>query len=85
MSEILTVRGEFYQIKRKVKIDNDPIVHEWKEHLKCDSVFKHTPSGYYLFCNHIPSVSYEESQDESIDASSDRASDENDSQQQISS
>ena len=75
-NEVIEVRDELYLIKRRVKIENDPIVDEWKEYLNCDTVFKHQPSGYYLFCNHIPNVSYEESQDESIDASSDRASNE---------
>lgn len=70
MNETIEVRGELYTIKRKVKIDNDPIVEEWKDYLNVDTVFKHQPSGYFLFCNHIPSISYEESQDESIDASS---------------
>lgn len=70
MNETIEVRGELYTIKRRVKIANDPIVEEWKEYLNCDIVFKHEPSGFFLFCNHIPSVSYEESQDESIDASS---------------
>tara|TARA_R110000868_G_C10792641_1_gene756435 strand:- start:67 stop:282 length:216 start_codon:yes stop_codon:yes gene_type:complete len=70
MNETIEIRGELYVIKRKVKIDNDPIVDEWKDYLNVDTVFKHQPSGYFLFCNHIPSISYEESQDESIDASS---------------
>lgn len=70
MNETIEVRGELYTIKRRVKIANDPIVEEWKEYLNCDTVFKHEPSGFFLFCNHIPSISYEESQDESIDASS---------------
>jgi hypothetical protein len=81
MNETIEVRGELYTVKRRVKIDNEPIVEEWKEYLNCDIVFKHQPSGFFLFCNHIPSISYEESQDESIDASSDRASNESDSQQ----
>jgi hypothetical protein len=70
MNETIEVRGELYTIKRRVKIANDPIVEEWREYLNCDTVFKHEPSGFFLFCNHIPSVSYEESQDESTDASS---------------
>ena len=70
MNETIEVRGELYTIKRRVKIANNPIVEEWKEYLNCDIVFKHEPSGFFLFCNHIPSISYEESQDESIDASS---------------
>ena len=70
MNETIEVRGELYTIKRRVKIANEPIVEEWREYLNCDTVFKHEPSGFFLFCNHIPSVSYEESQDESIDASS---------------
>ena len=69
-NEVITVRDELYLIKRKVKIENDPIVDEWKEHLNCDIVFRHTPSGYYLFCNHIPNVSYEESTNESTTTSS---------------
>jgi hypothetical protein len=71
IGETITVRGELYQIKRKVKIDNDPIVEEWKEFLNADIVFKHQPSGYFLFCNHIPTISYEESPDESTTTSSD--------------
>jgi hypothetical protein len=71
IGETVTVRGELYQIKRKVKIENDPIVDEWKDYLNCDTVFKHQPSGYFLFCNHIPTISYEESTDESTTTSSD--------------
>jgi hypothetical protein len=63
MSEIISVREELYLIKRKVKIENNPIVENWKEHLNCDTAFRHAPSGFYLFCNHIPSVSFEESTD----------------------
>lgn len=75
-AEFIEVRNELYVIKRKVKIDNNPIVEEWKEYLNCDTVFKHQPSGYFLFCNHVPSISYEESQNEIVDAGSDRAGDE---------
>jgi len=63
MSDIISIREELYLVKRKVKIDNNPIVENWKEYLNCDAVFKDVPSGYYLFCNHIPNVSYEESTD----------------------
>jgi hypothetical protein len=69
IGETIEVRGELYQIKRRVKIDNDPIVEDWKEHLNCDTVFKHQPSGFFLFCNHIPNISYEESTNESTTAS----------------
>ena len=65
MNELVTIRGEMYLVKRKVKISNNPLVDVWKEYLNCDTAFKHSPSGYYLFCNHIPSVSYEESTNES--------------------
>ena len=44
-NEVIEVREELYLIKRKVKIENDPIVDEWKEYLNCDTVFKHQPSG----------------------------------------
>lgn len=71
MNETVTIRGELYTIKRKVKISNNPIVESWKESLHCDAVFRHIPSGYYLFCNHIPAVSYEESTDESTTTISD--------------
>ena len=63
MSEIISVREQLYLVKRKVKIENNPIVDSWKEALNCDTAFRHVPSGYYLFCNHIPSVSFEESAD----------------------
>jgi len=69
IGETVEVRGELYQIKRRVKIDNDPIVEDWKDHLNCDMVFKHQPSGFFLFCNHIPNISYEESTNESTTAS----------------
>jgi hypothetical protein len=71
IGETIEVRGELYTIKRRVKIDNDPIVDEWKEYLNCDTVFRHQPSGFFLFCNHIPTISYEESQDESTTTSPD--------------
>lgn len=71
MNEIVTIRGELYLIKRRVKISSNPIVESWKDSLYCDAVFKHAPSGYYLFCNHIPTVSYEESTDKNTITSSD--------------
>ncbi len=62
VTEVISVRDELYVVKRKVKIENEPIVDDWKEYLNCDTVFKHQPTGYYYFCNHIPCISYEESQ-----------------------
>ena len=71
IGETVEVRGELYQVKRRVKISNDPIIEDWRQLLNSDMVFKHEPSGYYLFCNHIPTISYEESQDESTTTSAD--------------
>ena len=81
MNEIITIRDELYLVKRRVKIENNPIVESWKEYLNCDTAFKHAPSGFYLFCNHIPNVSFEESTDENTTTSSNRASYESYSQQ----
>ena len=83
MNEVIEVRGELYSVRRRVKISNNPIVENWKEATHSDIVFKHEPSGHYLFCNVIsqPEVIYEESENESIDASSDRASDQSNQEQ----
>ena len=59
--EILAVREELYKVQRRVKIQNDPIVEDWKSYLNSDTVFKHEPSGCFIFCQHIPAISYEES------------------------
>lgn len=69
IGETVEVRGELYQIRRRVKISNDPIIEDWKQMLNADIVFKHEPSGDYLFCMHIPTISYEESQNESTTTS----------------
>jgi hypothetical protein len=83
MNDVVEVRGELYTVKRRIKISNNPIVENWKEVTHSDIVFKHEPSGYYLFCNLIsqPEVIYEESENESTDASSDRASDQSNQEQ----
>jgi len=59
--EILTIRDELYKVQRRVKIQNDPVVDDWKNYLNSDIVFKHEPSGHFIFCQHIPTISYEES------------------------
>ncbi len=32
VQEVIEVRGELYLIKRKVRIDNEAIVDDWKDH-----------------------------------------------------
>ena len=43
-----------YKIKRRIKIDHNPVVETWKEHLRCDKVFMNKKEGYYYFCESVP-------------------------------
>jgi hypothetical protein len=45
-------------VVKKIKIDRNPIIDVWKEHLNADTVLKR--DGYYWFCEEIPSIDFEE-------------------------
>ena len=49
-----------YKVKRKIRIDSQPIVETWKEHLHCDKVFMNKKDGYYYFCESVPDVEFTE-------------------------
>ena len=56
MYQLQIINGDMFKIKRKIRIDHNPIVDTWKEHLHCDKVFMNKKDGYYYFCELVPEV-----------------------------
>ena len=52
--EVISVKDSLYIVLRKVRINHNPIVETWKEHLRADIVFKKEP--FYYFCEEIIEV-----------------------------
>lgn len=52
--EVISVKDSLYIVLRKVRINHNPIVETWKEHLRADSVFKKEP--FYYFCEKMIDV-----------------------------
>lgn len=57
-SQKVTFNDKLFIVVRKIKIDQNPIIDVWKEHLNADTVLKR--DGYYWFCEEIPSIDFEE-------------------------
>ena len=57
-SELVTYNDKLFIVVRKIRVDSNPIVSTWKEHLRVDTVLK--KDGYYWFCEEIPSIDFEE-------------------------
>ena len=55
--EVLNINNTLWIVKRRIRIDDRPIVQTWKEHLHCDKVFKKEP--YYYFCEEVTDVEWE--------------------------
>lgn len=49
--EVISVQQSLYVVLKKVRINHNPIVETWKEHLRADIVFKKEP--FYYFCEKI--------------------------------
>ena len=56
--EVLNINNALWIVKRRIRIDDRPIVQTWKEHLHCDKVFKKEP--YYYFCEEVTDVEWED-------------------------
>ena len=57
-SEKVTFNDKLFIVVKKIRIDHNPIIETWKEHLGTDTVLKR--DGYYWFCEEIPSIDFEE-------------------------
>jgi len=49
--EVIQTGNKLYIVLRKVHIEHNPIVENWKEYLGADKVFKKEP--YFYFVNEI--------------------------------
>ena len=57
-SQKVTFNDKLFIVVKKIRIDRNPIIDVWKEHLNTDTVLKR--DGYYWFCEEIPSIDFEE-------------------------
>ena len=46
--EVIKSGDKLYLVLRKVRIDHNPIVDTWKEHLYADRVFRKEPYFYFV-------------------------------------
>ena len=46
--EVIHAGDKLYIVLRKVHIEHNPIVENWKEHLGADKVFKKEPYFYFV-------------------------------------
>jgi hypothetical protein len=60
LDQLNIIGGNMYKVKRKIRIDSQPIVEVWKKHLHCDKVFMNKKAGYYYFCESVPDVEFTE-------------------------
>ena len=52
--EVISVSDKLWIVKRKIRINDNPIVEVWREHLRSDKVFQNEP--YFYFCEEIIDV-----------------------------
>jgi len=52
--EVISVSDKLWIVQRKIRINDNPIVEVWREHLRSDKVFKKEP--YFYFCEEIIDV-----------------------------
>lgn len=57
-AEKVTFNDKLFIVVKKIRVDHNPIIDIWKEHLDADTVLKR--DGYYWFCEEIPSIDFEE-------------------------
>jgi hypothetical protein len=55
--EVIKVSDKMFSVIRKVQIEHNPIIENWKEWLGADTVFKKAP--YYYFVNEITDIKCE--------------------------
>lgn len=58
VKEVVSVNDTLWIVQRKIRIDHNPIVSTWREHLRSDKVFKREP--YYYFCKEVTDVEWED-------------------------
>mgnify|MGYP001215480074 FL=1 len=58
VKEVVSVNDTLWIVQRKIRIDHNPIVSAWREHLRSDKVFKREP--YYYFCEEVTDVEWED-------------------------
>jgi len=58
VKEVVSVNDTLWIVQRKIRIDHNPIVSTWREHLRSDKVFKREP--YYYFCEEVTDVEWED-------------------------
>ena len=58
VKEVVSVNDTLRIVQRKIRIDHNPIVSTWREHLRSDKVFKREP--YYYFCEEVTDVEWED-------------------------
>jgi hypothetical protein len=52
--EVIEKGGRLYIVIKKIRIEHNPIVQTWREHLRADIVLKKEP--FYYFCEEIVDV-----------------------------
>jgi hypothetical protein len=52
--EVISVSDKLWIVQRKIRINDNPTVEVWREHLRLDKVFKKEP--YFYFCEEIIDV-----------------------------
>ena len=58
VKEVVSINDTLWIVQRKIRIDHNPIVSTWREHLRSDKVFKREP--YYYFCQEVTDVEWED-------------------------
>ena len=58
VKEVVSINDTLWIVQRKIRIDHNPIVSTWREHLRSDKVFKREP--YYYFCEEVTDVEWED-------------------------
>ena len=46
--EVIKSGDKLYLVVRKVRIEHNPIIETWKEHLRADRVFRKEPYFYFV-------------------------------------
>ena len=54
----LNYNNKLYLVIRKIRIDDNPIINTWKEHLHCDTVIKGN-DGFLYFLQEVSDVEWE--------------------------
>jgi hypothetical protein len=60
--EFLRVNDDLYEVLRKIKEEQKPVIETWREHLGAEKVFR--KDGYLFFCVLVPEAEIVEDQEE---------------------